>query len=80
MEKAEAQQRVALQSFGPERLQQLEELLRLLIDRQGTSEDVVDVSSVKSCHRAVGTGGERPLSALVDPAQEGCRGGAASVP
>jgi hypothetical protein len=41
MEQAEAQQRTALQSFGPERLQQLEELLRLLIDRHGTSADVV---------------------------------------
>ncbi|MDZ5461475.1 MarR family winged helix-turn-helix transcriptional regulator [Azohydromonas lata] len=40
MEQAEAQQRTALQSFGPERLQQLEELLRLLIDQHGTSADV----------------------------------------
>lgn len=40
VEQAKAQQRVALQSFGPERLQQLEELLRLLIDRHGASGDV----------------------------------------
>jgi hypothetical protein len=41
VEQAEAQQRAALQSFGPERLLQLEELLRELIDRHGMNEGVV---------------------------------------